>query len=501
MSTSVDLDKIKKMRILVVGDLMLDRYLWGDVERISPEAPVPVFHIRKRSDMPGGAGNVVSNLVGLGSSVTVVGLIGNDVSGELLKMLLQKTNVSTHVITDFCRSTITKTRVVSQGHQLVRIDEEDNLCASIKIKNRIKGLIEESISACNAIILSDYGKGLLQTKNLCQDIIRLAKERDIPVIIDPKGKDWERYREASCVTPNLKELELVYGEKITDKKQLVQAMRYIMTKYSLGYLVVTRGPLGLCLMDQSQTPVFIPALARNVYDVSGAGDTVIATLAGGVGSGHTFLDSAKVANLAASIVVGKIGTQPINLLELKASLEINGLDACTNYTTHKIASLTAATLQVDAWKANRQKIVFTNGCFDLLHPGHIHLLRQAKDLGDWLVVAVNSDVSVKRLKGPSRPILAENDRASLLASLSFVDLVLIFNEDTPEEILHHLKPHILVKGADYKLQEIVGRSIVEAYGGRVQTLKLLSGYSTTAITNKVRAASNRYEKESLPLYL
>lgn len=484
MTASFDLGEFAKSRILVIGDMMLDRYIWGDVERISPEAPVPVFHINRRSDVPGGAGNVVLNLIGLGCSVTVIGVIGNDAPGERLSMLLQKPGVQAHVLIDPSRSTITKTRILSQGQQLLRLDEEESFPVSIDIKNRIVELVKTSLTTCDAIIFSDYGKGLLQTEELAQEIINLAKDRNIPVIIDPKGKDWCRYTGATCVTPNTKEFEHVVGEKLTDKKQLVLAMRSIMAKYNLGWLVVTRGSHGLCLMDKSGKPIFIPALSKHVYDVSGAGDTVIATLTLGVGAGFTFPDSAKIANLAAGIVIGKIGTQPINLFELKASLKIVGFDAFSS-DSHKITSLPAAVMQVDAWKSNRQKIVFTNGCFDLLHPGHIHILKQARDLGDRLVVAVNSDASVRRLKGPSRPILTEHDRVSLLSSLSCVDLVLIFDEDTPEDMLKPLSPHILVKGADYKPEEVVGRSIVESYGGQVHLVKLLTGYSTTAIATKV----------------
>ena len=436
MTASFDLEKFVESRVLIVGDLMLDRYLWGDVDRISPEAPVPIFHITNRSDTPGGAGNVVSNLVGLGSAVTVVGIIGNDAPGQQLKTLLQNSGAEVNIVTDPGRATITKTRVVSQGQQLLRLDEEETVSLTAPTRDKIIGSVTAGLGTCNAVILSDYGKGLLQTKELAQTLIGLAKDRNVPVIIDPKGKDWERYRGATCVTPNTKELEQVCGEKLADEKQLVQAMRSTLIKYDLDWLVVTRGSLGLCLMDRSEAPVFVPALAKHVYDVSGAGDTVIATLALGVGSGFGFQTSAKIANLAAGIVVGKIGTQAINLFELKASLKFTGLDAHPHDITHKIAGLRAAVMQVEAWKANRQKIVFTNGCFDLLHPGHIHLLKQARDLGDRLIVAINSDDSVRGLKGPTRPRLTEHDRASLLASLSCVDLVMIFEAQTPKCLLN-----------------------------------------------------------------
>jgi D-beta-D-heptose 7-phosphate kinase/D-beta-D-heptose 1-phosphate adenosyltransferase len=491
MSIAFDLKRFEKSRVLVVGDVMLDRYLWGDVNRISPEAPVPVFRIEKQSELPGGAGNVVSNLAGLGCLVTVIGVRGNDEAGDRLNRLLQNERVQTHILVDAARPTVVKTRVVSKGQQLLRLDEEELSPVSSDIENEIVELVKVNLSNCNVIILSDYGKGLLNDTDLAQAIIHLANEYGIPVVIDPKGKDWQRYRGATCVTPNTNELEMAYGGTVKDDEELIRAMQSTLVKYRLSWLVVTRGSLGMCVMTQDEVPVFIPTLARQVYDVSGAGDTVIAALALCVGSGHTFHDGAKLANLAAGIVVGKLGTQPINLFELKASLETTGVDGYTSGVSRKMTTLGAALLHVDAWKVTGQKVVFANGCFDLLHPGHIHLLNQAKNLGDRLIVAINSDSSVKRLKGPGRPILAERDRASLLASLDCVDLVLLFETDTPEDLLKVIKPHVLVKGADYRPQEVVGREIVESYGGHVHLISLLAGYTTTAITNRVLEAQGK----------
>ena len=485
MTACIDLERFRRCRVLVLGDLMLDRYLWGDVERISPEAPVPIFHVRKQSEIPGGAGNVVSNLVGLGASVTVIGIRGNDEAGQRLNKLLQNEKTESHLLINADRPTITKTRIVSQGQQMLRLDEEEILPEDENLQAEVIGLIKAKLPQFNAIILSDYGKGLLQSKELVQSIITLAKNSNVPVLIDPKGKNWERYGGATCVTPNTKELEVLCGDTLHDEKQLVEAMRGTILKYDLSWLVVTRGPLGMCLMNRNEAPIFIPTLARQVYDVSGAGDTVTATLALCVGTGLSFPDAAKVANLAAGIVVGKVGTQPINLFELTAAMETTGVDTPISHVTRKIASLSAAIIQTQAWRAVRQRIVFTNGCFDLLHPGHVHLLQQAKSLGDRLVVAINSDASVSRLKGPKRPILAEHDRASLLASLDCVDLVVIFDEDTPEELLRRVMPHLLVKGSDYKEAEVLGRAFVESYGGQVKLIPLLNGYSTTIISEKV----------------
>ena len=489
MAFHFDPKKFEESSILVIGDVMLDRYLWGDVQRISPEAPVPVFHIRRQSELSGGAGNVVSNLVGLGCSVTVIGVCGNDEEGKRLHKLFYNDKVRNLILRDSERATITKTRIVSNGQQLLRLDDEEVFPVNSDIRGNILKLVKDNLQNCNAIILSDYGKGVLQTPGLAQSIIGLAQQHNTPVMVDPKGKDWSRYKNATCVTPNIKELETVYGDILDKREKLTEAMQSILTEYDLSWLLVTRGPRGMCLLNNNEAPVFIPALTREVYDVSGAGDTVISTLALGVASGLTFPEAAGLANIAAGIVVGKIGTQPINLFELEASVARNG-DRFYGTFINKVTSLNAAEVQVQAWKANGDKIVFTNGCFDLLHPGHIHLLNQSKDLGDRLIVGLNSDASVRRLKGPGRPILTEHDRASLLGSLDCVDLVVIFEEDTPENLIKALRPDILSKGTDYRLEEVVGRKIIESYGGQVRLITLLDGHSTTDITKRVLQAHN-----------
>ncbi len=480
----MDLMNFKNAHILVVGDVMLDRYCFGNVDRISPEAPVPVLHIRKRSDVLGGAGNVVSNLIGLGCKITVIGVCGNDDGGRLLNKLLDDNNITPHIFSSDDRPTIIKTRVISNGQQLIRLDEEEVCCLDSELANKIIQLIDRTIDGFDAIILSDYGKGIFQTEEFAQTVIRKANKRKIPTMVDPKGKDWQRYDGATCITPNVSELELVYGTAIHGKDLLINAMRDVKNKYNLTWLLTTRGSLGMCLMDQGDKPLFIPTVARDVYDVSGAGDTVISTLALGVSAGFTFPEATKLANIAAGVVVGKVGTQPVNIFELKSAAGEDGKGLNANFSS-KITSFGAAKIQLQAWQANKEKIVFTNGCFDLLHPGHIHLLNQAKVLGDRLVVGLNADASIKRLKGSGRPILNENDRASLLGALDCVDLVVLFEQDTPEELIQTLKPDILAKGADYTLETVVGRKIVEAYGGQVSLLPLLDGYSTTDLTKKI----------------
>jgi D-beta-D-heptose 7-phosphate kinase/D-beta-D-heptose 1-phosphate adenosyltransferase len=483
---SIDLDHLEfgQSRVLVVGDVMLDRYLWGNVHRISPEAPVPVFHIKKRSIVPGGAGNVVLNLIGLGVSVTLIGIMGEDENGSNLSQLLKHHNTDALLLKDRTRPTITKTRIVSIGQQLLRIDDESNRTLEEPIKMEITERACKEIPKNDAVILSDYGKGIFQTPDVTENLIKAAKSEGVPVLVDPKGTDWQRYAGATCVTPNTTEFEQVFGKAVTNEKSLLEAMDTVRSKYLFAKILLTRGSRGMCLLEGNRKLQVIHAIARQVYDVSGAGDTVIATLAAGIASGLSFGISAQLASIAAGVVVGKLGTQPINILELKAAVGMHREHA-RGRLNNKVHSLAAAAVQLQAWKADDKKIVFTNGCFDLLHPGHVYLLNKAKDLGDCLVVGLNSDGSVRRLKGSNRPILNEHDRASLVGSLECVDLVVVFDEDTPESLIKTIRPNILVKGADYRRDEVVGREIVESLGGQVKLVPVLEGFSTTDIANKI----------------
>jgi D-beta-D-heptose 7-phosphate kinase/D-beta-D-heptose 1-phosphate adenosyltransferase len=463
---------------------MLDRYLWGDVERISPEAPVPVFRIKERTEVAGGAGNVVRNLVGLGCLVEVVSVCGNDDAGDSVVGLMKHERVQSRILRDETRPTVTKTRVMARSQQLLRLDEEQVSPLDEDMSRKLIDVAKEACSNCDAIILSDYGKGVLSSAEGSREIISYGRSKNKLVMVDPKDKDWDRYRGATCVTPNISEIELVYGGTIGNEDQLWKAMQKVIERYELSWLLVTRGPKGMAAMERSGDGMLIPTMAREVYDVSGAGDTVIATLTVAAAAGCTFLEAAKLANIAAGIVVGKVGTQPITRMELEASVKMNGFESCAAFS-NKITSLSAAETQIKAWKATEQRIVFTNGCFDLLHPGHIHLLNCARKLGDRLVVGMNSDASVRRLKGPQRPILDERARASLLGSLDAVDLVVTFDEDTPENMLRVLKPDTLVKGDDYRANDVIGREIVESYGGKIHLVPILKGYSTTGITKLV----------------
>jgi D-beta-D-heptose 7-phosphate kinase/D-beta-D-heptose 1-phosphate adenosyltransferase len=493
MVTSIDPSCFQRCRIVVLGDLMLDRYLWGDVNRISPEAPVPVFQVKAQSEVRGGAGNVVSNLIGLGATVSVIGLRGADEAGRRLSALLNHASIRDLSIECPDRPTITKTRLVSNSQQLIRLDEEQIRPVGADVGEEVIRRMDTNAREAHAIILSDYGKGLLQSDGLTQAVITIGRSRGIPVFVDPKGRDWERYRGATCITPNSREMEVFDGSSFETNEHLAAAMQRAIGRLDLSWLLVTRGAAGMCLMGPDREPQFISTQARQVFDVSGAGDTVIATLTLAVAAEMTFADAARLANLAAGIVVGKVGTQAIHMFELKTALRSGGA-ALNGHFHNKIFTAETAIVQADAWKANGERVVFTNGCFDLLHPGHIHLLNKAKDFGKRLVVGLNADASVRRLKGPTRPILSEQDRACILGSLDCVDMVVLFQEDTPESLIAALKPDILVKGADYALSQVVGREIVASYGGEVHLVEVLPGYSTTNISKKVRRQAKRPRK-------
>lgn len=462
---------------------MLDQYIWGKVTRISPEAPVPIFRIKERSECLGGAGNVSANLAGLGCNVTVIGVCGNDSAGVTIQNLLKQKTVKNCLTENNLRPTITKTRVIAQGQQLMRLDEENSIAFDDALKNEILNSFYSEILNHQIVIISDYGKGLFQSSDLCQMVIKKCRQLKIPVFVDPKGNDWGIYKGATCITPNSAELKLIAN--ISGEKSLnVETAIGIRKKFEIDWLLVTQGPKGMWIIDNNDSFLEIPSVAREVFDVSGAGDTVIATLSAGVASGLNFKDAAKIANMAAGIVVGKIGTQPITQKELAVSLEMSETGSHGVNRLQKILSIDSASPLVQAWRSAGEEIVFTNGCFDLLHPGHIHLLHQAKEQGNRLVVGMNSDSSVRRLKGEGRPILSENDRSVILAALTYVDLVVIFEEDTPLTLIDLLRPDILVKGNDYTPDTVVGRDVVASYGGKICIVSLLENYSTTGITKK-----------------
>jgi D-beta-D-heptose 7-phosphate kinase/D-beta-D-heptose 1-phosphate adenosyltransferase len=475
-----------RSKVVVVGDVMLDRYILGDVERISPEAPVPVVKVKQRSEILGGAGNVASNLAGLACPVCLIGIRGDDAYGACLADLLRKTPIDYHILVDSSRPTITKERVLAHNQQLLRIDEEDSRQLSASIQDHLLKTLKDILADYSALILSDYGKGIFQTPGMAQELIQMAKDCDIPVLVDPKGKDWERYRGATCITPNTEELERVSQTEVHHSDSTLEVVaRSIRQRLDLGWLLVTRGSKGMCLIDRNDASFFIPAEAREVYDVSGAGDTVIAILAACRAAGLSMSDAAKVANVGAGIVVGKLGTQPINHIELKRAVRDGAIIG-----SRKICSRSRAREIISAWRSEGNRIVFTNGCFDILHIGHIKLLHAAAEEGDKLVVGLNSDTSVRRLKGNSRPVMSEEERSAVLASIKGVDLVVVFEEDTPIELIRNFKPEVLVKGGDYTPQTVVGHEIVESQGGKVVIVPLIEGVSTTRVISDLQGNSN-----------
>ncbi len=472
--------------IMVVGDIMLDRYVWGQVKRISPEAPVPVVQMQRTTETLGGGGNVAFNLASLECRVTVIGVCGADEASRALKELLSSKGIVDALVVDPGRPTTTKTRIMAHKQQILRLDEERSQPLAAEVKQTIRNAFLKVIDSVRAVILSDYGKGVFSDPAFVQELIQACRDNGVPVLVDPKGTDWNRYRGASGITPNTAELETVVGMPLeNDEAQLITSARETQARYDLDWLLVTRGAQGMCLIDGAKEPLLIPAQAREVFDVSGAGDTVIATLAAALSVGSSLAEAARSANQAAGIVVGKLGTQPILASELSMAMLFNEQRRFYPYSAAKMTDLNAALAKVAEWRATETRIVFTNGCFDLLHPGHISLLYKACSLGDRLVVGLNTDASIKRLKGSGRPILSEQDRAAMLGALECVDLVVPFGEDTPIELIKAIRPDILVKGSDYAPGEVVGKEVVEAYGGCVKLVDLVEGYSTTQLTEKV----------------
>jgi D-beta-D-heptose 7-phosphate kinase/D-beta-D-heptose 1-phosphate adenosyltransferase len=473
-----------KCNIVVVGDVILDSYIMGEVRRLSPEAPVPVVQVKKKSTSLGGAGNVALNLTGLGCKVTLLSIRGDDPSGERVSTILKQNGIRDDLYIDSSHPTITKTRIIGQGQQLLRLDEEEIWKDSETFDNQFLIQFEKELQGTDVVILSDYNKGVLGGA-IPRGVIHRCKAKHIPVFVDPKRKKWERYKKATCITPNISEIEEITGSTIeNDEDMLVEVVQSLRKRYEFDWFLATRGPKGMCLVGPEGSPLFIKATAREVYDVSGAGDTVIATLAAGIASGLPFPKAAELSNLAAGIVVGKLGAQPINLAELEAAWLINESGA-KGLNKSKITTLDAAQLQVKAWQAVGEKVIFTYGCFDLLHPGHIYILNQAKELGDRLVVGLNSDSTAKRLKGPNRPILPEKDRANMLSALNSVDLIVFFQEETPLSLIKALEPDILAKVADRNQEEVNGHEVVESYGGKVHIILPLEGYSTTEIVKNI----------------
>jgi len=470
---AITIPDFSKTHVVVAGDVMLDRYLFGSTGRISPEAPVPVVHLQETDDRPGGAANVAVNLASLGVTTRLVGVVGQDDAAESLKSILKTRNIHCdfHAVKD--RPTITKTRVQSRGQQLIRIDQENAAPVS---GDQITKVLKKSIEGAGAVVLSDYGKGALTD---IASMIKVCREAGIPVLVDPKGDDFERYRGASVITPNQSEFESVVGVCASDE-ELVSRAHAMLDDLQLDALLVTRSEKGMLLIEADMEPVFLSTQAREVYDVTGAGDTVIATLAGAVASGQDLTAAATLANLAAGLVVRKIGVATVTPGEISMSLHQRGQGG------RGLLELDQLKLMVAESRERGERVIMTNGCFDVLHAGHVAYLEEAKNLGDRLIVAVNDDDSVRRLKGESRPINELQDRLLVLAGLAAVDWVVPFSDDTPASLIAEVLPDILVKGGDYKPEDIAGAKDVLKNGGEVRVLAFRDGHSSSRIIDKLR---------------
>jgi D-beta-D-heptose 7-phosphate kinase/D-beta-D-heptose 1-phosphate adenosyltransferase len=468
------------LKCLVVGDLMLDEYLWGKTERISPEAPVQVVDVLREDLRMGGAGNVASNLFALGCTVTVASVIGEDEDGlSLLNTFSHQGIDTTPIFQEPGRRTGRKTRVIASNQQIVRIDRESREPISIQYEQLLLGWLQQQIHGFDVIVVSDYLKGVL-TPALLATTISTAAERRIPVLVDPKGTDYRRYRGATCLTPNRKEAEAASGIAIHDAESLDQAAALLMAQVELDNLLITRSEMGMSLFHGNGETVHIPTVAREVFDVTGAGDTVLALLACGVAGGLGLAEAARLANVGAGIAVAKLGTSTVSPAEI-----IDALSQTHQDSDSKIKNRDVLAAIIERERTKGRRVVFTNGCFDLLHAGHVKYLQAARKRGDLLVLGLNSDRSVRRLKGPKRPLIGEQERASILAALDCIDYVCLFDEDTPLALITAFKPHILIKGGDYTPEGVVGKEVVESYGGRVELISFVEGKSTSSIIEKV----------------
>ena len=462
--------------ILVIGDLMIDHYLWGSCERISPEAPVQVVDINSETTVLGGAGNVINNLVTLGANVSVCSVIGDDSNGTELLSMLNTIDVNVdNIIAERDRKSSKKSRVIAVSQQILRYDKESKNNITSISEERIISLISEEIDKYDSVILSDYGKGVL-TDTLCKRVISIANSKNIPVLVDPKGDDFRKYSGAYLLTPNKKEAMLASKIEITDRDSLEKALIKLKEECNLGVSLITLSEEGIAILDDELE--LFPTVAKEVFDVTGAGDTVIASIAFALSSGKTIQESAVFSNLAAGVVVGKIGSATVSLAEIEeyeASLHKSTSDA-------HIKSFEDIEKIVKHYKESGKRIVFTNGCFDILHVGHVKYLQIAKSFGDILIVGLNSDASVSRLKGPTRPVNIAEDRAYLLAALEAVDFVVPFEANTPYELIKMIAPDTLVKGGDYEGKAVIGTE----FASELKLVDFVDGKSTTKTIEKIQ---------------
>lgn len=465
----------EKAHVLVLGDLMLDRYWHGATSRISPEAPVPVVQVKQIEERPGGAANVALNATSLGAQATLLGLTGQDEAADSLQSQLQTAGVRCAFARVDGLPTIVKLRILSRHQQLIRLDFEESF--GTRGQEDLLRQFQQQLAHAGIVVLSDYAKGALQQ---VPAFIAAARTAKVPVLIDPKGKDFSIYRGATLITPNLNEFETIVGA-CADEASLIERGRNLLRELQLDAMLITRGEHGMTLLREQLPEFHLPAQAREVYDVTGAGDTVIATLAAALAAGNDMESAVALANLGAGIVVGKLGTATVSAPELRRALNQQ------HDSGRGVMSEEQLLIAIADARAHGEKIVFTNGCFDILHAGHVAYLEQAKKLGARLIVGVNTDASVRQLKGPSRPINSTERRMIVLAALESVDWVVAFDEETPQRLINVVKPDVLVKGGDYKIEQIVGAKEVLANGGQVEVLQFVDGVSTTNIINAIQA--------------
>ncbi len=470
----VDIPTFNQASVLVVGDIMLDRYWYGPTQRISPEAPVPIVKINQDEDRPGGAANVALNIASMGGKVTLAGITGDDEASLILETHLQAMDINCQFNKVQSIPTITKLRVMSRNQQLIRLDFEESLKELDKgsLLNNVEALVAEH----DVLLLSDYDKGTLSDVQL---LIQAAKKHQVPVLIDPKGNDFSKYRGASVITPNMSEFEAVVGE-CKDEADIVEKGQKLLQELDLEAMLVTRSEHGMTLLRRDHEEFHLPTQAKEVYDVTGAGDTVIGTLALAVAANADHPQASALANIAAGIVVGKLGTSTVSEAELTNAISTG------QESGFGVLSEDQLKIAVELAKARGENIVMTNGCFDILHAGHVSYLANAAKLGTRLIVAVNDDASVTRLKGPGRPVNPVDRRMAVLSGLGAVDWVVSFSEDTPQRIIANILPNTLVKGGDYKIEDIAGGEEVMAAGGDVKVLNFEEGISTTKIINTIR---------------
>jgi len=477
-------------RVAVIGDLILDRYVFGAVERISPEAPIQVLRVEREELRVGGAGNVAANLRGLGAEVAAIAVVGRDAAGSLLRVELESilAEQGRHVLEDPGRPTIEKTRMVASAQQVLRVDREDARPLDEAIERQVLPAIDRAVAWADLVIVSDYGKGLL-TEAVLRRVIEGGRAARKRVIVDPKGRDFRKYRGASIVTPNRVEAEQITGLTLAGAGALGEAGRRLVSELDLEAAVITLGAGGIYVHPRDGDPLRVEAVARDVYDVTGAGDTVAALLGLGLAAGAPLEDAVRIANVGAGIVVGKLGTATVT----RAEIEVRLLKGTPFFTSKQISSEDLVD-RIAEIRAEGKSIVFTNGCFDVLHAGHVHFLEFARAQGDCLIVGLNGDRSVRELKGEGRPVFALRERMLLLGALEMVDYLVPFDGTTPLELIETIRPDVLVKGEDWKTKGVVGREVVEAHGGRVVLAPLVPGLSTTSVVQRIRGSDEPAEE-------